>query len=180
MPLPSCSRDHPRIRGEHKPVAFFFATKLGSPPHTRGTRLLIQNLRVHCRITPAYAGNTPELKSKPSSEGDHPRIRGEHFWPQRQTRFHSGSPPHTRGTLIGNIPNRVGGRITPAYAGNTYSLSCYRHLSQDHPRIRGEHFFLSSRLLLQSGSPPHTRGTLLCQYLKYTLNRITPAYAGNT
>ena len=50
--------DHPRIRGEHLRGYQAVRKKLGSPPHTRGTR-------------PANTSPPPEFR-------DHPRIRGEH------------------------------------------------------------------------------------------------------
>ena len=53
-------------------------------------------------------------------------------------------------------------------------------ISQDHPRLRGEH--ASERLSECNtlGSPPPTRGTQLSFSLLWSIFRITPAYAGNT
>ena len=71
-------RDHPRIRGEHLRGYQAVRKKLGSPPHTRGTR-----------------------RSRNSAEfyvGDHPRIRGEHGKKLVGGDYSQGSPPHTRGT----------------------------------------------------------------------------------
>ena len=50
----------------------------------------------------------------------------------------------------------------------------------DHPRIRGEHAIWPLRTTAQSGSPPHTRGTLRLELEEARHHRITPAYAGNT
>ena len=50
--------DHPRIRGEHFPKRYNSGYCEGSPPHTRGTRILKRTKNAKKRITPAYAGNT--------------------------------------------------------------------------------------------------------------------------
>ena len=70
--------------------------------------------------------------------------------------------------------------ITPAYAGNTYSLSLELCRVQDHPRLRGEHPSRSHPCWPHIGSPPPTRGTL--DGVRHVFNPcgITPAYAGNT
>ena len=50
--------DHPRIHGEHRFKSYITFTDLGSPPHTRGTRININGIQKFMRITPAYTGNT--------------------------------------------------------------------------------------------------------------------------
>ena len=70
--------------------------------------------------------------------------------------------------------------ITPAYAGNTYSLSLELCRLQDHPRLRGEHAILATKTNKIPGSPPPTRGTLFVCLRLHLAPRITPAYAGNT
>ena len=156
------SRDHPRIRGEHRPgrrvergvegiipayagstspVGRSSARFMGSSPHTRGARTTTPWT---CR-----------------GRWDHPRIRGEH--PHRRKASMSacgiipayagstaarlalldppsGSSPHTRGA-----PSPASATLTPR---------------RDHPRIRGEH---------RKGGrvQPGVRG-------------IIPAYAGST
>ena len=52
--------------------------------------------------------------------------------------------------------------------------------AQVHPRIRGEYSIMSSIALLALGSPPHTRGILLCKLRVVFAEGFTPAYAGNT
>ena len=71
-----------------------------------------------------------------------------------------GSPPPTRGTLNvrSNAKMRVG--ITPAYAGNTKTMSYVVVFDGDHPRLRGEHITAVDAFLGVLGSPPPTRGTL--------------------
>ena len=91
-----------------------------------------------------------------------------------------GSPPLTRGTLIGWICGCCIGGITPAYAGNTRRYPLCPLGIQDHPRLRGEHSMHSFVDRPFSGSPPLTRGTHFMKILSDLSNRITPAYAGNT
>ena len=49
----------------------------GSPPLTRGTVLVSQRGGGNFRITPACAGNSSSLSSRPCGRWDHPRLRGE-------------------------------------------------------------------------------------------------------
>ena len=51
-------QDHPRLRGEHHSSKLLQSITLGSPPPTRGTRMMIADIITPCGITPAYAGNT--------------------------------------------------------------------------------------------------------------------------
>ena len=156
------TRDHPRIRGEH--------------------RLYLCNRWNNHGIIPAYAGSTTSLSSKllvslgssPHTRGahrcdnrrqqanrDHPRIRGEHHKGSEHRRFWNG--------------------IIPAYAGSTPWVTLFeswdegssphtrgappmrarrRRCHRDHPRIRGEHGVSLALLRLPAG--------------------IIPAYAGST
>ena len=131
----------------------------GSPPPTRGTRQKYSIFAVRFRITPAYAGNTHSRKSCSYTFWDHPRLRGEHGCQRPFHRVYAGSPPPTRGTLLNACLWAHKAGITPAYAGNTLSGTSNLCLSQDHPRLRGEHAtYLGERASLW-GSPPPTRGT---------------------
>ena len=91
------------------------------------------------RITPAYTGNTKFSFKIETIEQDHPRIHGEHLLRDLLHSLRLGSPPHTRGTPIGNETHIDGLRITPAYTGNTVIRSLHSYIMQDHPRIHGEH-----------------------------------------
>ena len=131
--------DHPRIRGEHLMARQVDVEFRGSPPHTRGTPLPYISGIIKTGITPAYAGNTHLTIKMAKWHRDHPRIRGEHDCYRFRYGSDKGSPPHTRGTLTCIIIPAKAFGITPAYAGNTWSLLCATVFSQDHPRIRGEH-----------------------------------------
>ncbi len=91
-----------------------------------------------------------------------------------------GSPPLMRGTLSNNENVSLWVRITPAYAGNTFRIFQFQFLSQDHPRLCGEHYQYSHLLYSKLGSPPLMRGTLLVSQATTKASGITPAYAGNT
>ena len=79
-------RDHPRIRGEHRPAARRVDHLLGSSPHTRGAPW-----------TWAVSG---------TAKKDHPRIRGEHAAWMPSIIIASGSSPHTRGARVPGDPRR--------------------------------------------------------------------------
>ena len=56
--------DHPRLRGEHLQTFRQPHILLGSPPLTRGTLESTLCNFSPVRITPAYAGNTPNIPYK--------------------------------------------------------------------------------------------------------------------
>ena len=70
--------------------------------------------------------------------------------------------------------------ITPAYAGNTQPRTQQSQLTQDHPRLRGEHGWFACQIFYSLGSPPPTRGTPTQDNFIVDGMGITPAYAGNT
>ena len=113
------SKDHPRLRGEHKEYFSGKQREEGSPPLTRGTPGVPGKCRSQPRITPAYAGNTSPSCRPHGRLWDHPRLRGEHAVLVIFLFPFTGSPPLTRGTRhLRRFCLRTVG-ITPAYAGNT-------------------------------------------------------------
>ena len=112
------TQDHPRMRGEDRPLRGRIGTRAGSPPHARG--------RHHeaCLIS--------------SPTPDHPRMRGEDAVRQRLSACRHGSPPHARGRQELSWPLKMWKRITPACAGKTICRSQRQPLLRDHPRMRGE------------------------------------------
>ena len=152
----------------------------GSSPHTRGAPLA-QNLRnAYKRIIPAYAGSTDADSPKFPAPADHPRIRGEHAWPDLASAVSVGSSPHTRGARWSRGGVRMPLRIIPAYAGSTNGPHTTSSPAWDHPRIRGEHAAPSESDKWDEGSSPHTRGAQVGVDLLEVLPRIIPAYAGST
>ena len=159
MPGP-CSRDHPRLRGEHQLLNFQALQVSGAPPPTRGTPL---NRLLYCDrlgITPAYAGNTDLQVGYNLRSRDHPRLRGEHIRVSWSAMRVAGSPPPTRGTPTMKKAFVWSPGITPAYAGNTGKRQLKRVRGGDHPRLRGEHKLAFNIKPFSGGSPPPTRGTL--------------------
>ena len=69
---------HPRIRGEYLSIFVKNCLNMGSPPHTRGIRVLLGARPAGNRFTPAYAGNTLTSDQTSPSYQVHPRIRGEY------------------------------------------------------------------------------------------------------
>ena len=137
-----CSRDHPRMRGEHMDVLRTNARMPGSSPHARGTQQIRNVEKADRGIIPACAGNTNDPCPCMMANRDHPRMRGEHwlfvFW----VCCRLGSSPHARGTpAFRRSAMRCRG-IIPACAGNTPCNDRLSSGSRDHPRMRGEHYTL--------------------------------------
>ena len=161
-PCATCTRDHPRIRGEHIPQ--------------------VPAQRVPGGIIPAYAGSTWDTaKSKAADAGssphtrgalfltilefmgvrDHPRIRGEHWHERLAGQQGAGIiPAYAGSTSMVAILRFVSWGSSPHTRGARCCLSLGGHFPWDHPRIRGEHSTGYSRELDFSG--------------------IIPAYAGST
>ena len=91
-----------------------------------------------------------------------------------------GSSPHTRGARRPDHDRDRPVGIIPAYAGSTAMYCPWPLGAQDHPRIRGEHPYLSGSRRRQSGSSPHTRGARFLSHPFSVSSRIIPAYAGST
>ena len=161
-PTRCISRDHPRIRGEHRQdphrcrddagiiPAYAGSTdclncgvveSTGSSPHTRGARSDYGRIILRYGIIPAYAGSTCFLgRGAGDTDGIIPAYAGSTYPLSRNHLNSLGSSPHTRGAHS-TSPLCSAGR-------------------RDHPRIRGEHRLSRVQRLLASG--------------------IIPAYAGST
>src|SRR5690606_8460856 len=101
------SKDHPRVRGEHRSVDLLARPRHGSPPRARGAHVLIGPRTDTIGITPACAGSTERVTRAPQVREDHPRVRGEHGGPMRVPANTYGSPPRARGArypLIRHYP----------------------------------------------------------------------------
>ena len=170
---------HPRIRGERQPLSRQYSSAAGSSPHTRGTHDPRRAAWRRCRFIPAYAGNALALHAGTSSAAVHPRIRGERRVCVASCSTTFGSSPHTRGTHQRIHSTAAASRFIPAYAGNACPHPCPPAARPVHPRIRGERRSVESSTKKQSGSSPHTRGTLVLERSIRSLIRFIPAYAGN-
>ena len=110
--------DHPRVGGE-KP------TMLGSPQTCRG-------------ITPAWAGKSGISHAYRPRPRDHPRVGGEKQMQEQAGKYWVGSPPRGRGKDQRARNRKHLARITPAWAGKSYTRRSWPSTGKDHPRVGGE------------------------------------------
>ena len=173
---------------------------LGSSPLARGTPPPGSDGVITIGLIPARAGNTSITRSARSSNGAHPRSRGEHDPIPSHTGRMTGSSPLARGTLRrvlartpqgGSSPLARGTQehitgqclvrgLIPARAGNTTFLGVTNGPGWAHPRSRGEHSLATSDPHVVAGSSPLARGT---HGIGCTLEKrrgLIPARAGNT
>ena len=152
---------HPRERGEHSFLVRAPPMVTGSSPRARGTRHPARCCRTTARFIPASAGNTSRWLLAFPETPVHPRERGEHAESIRAGHDAYGSSPRARGTPM-LAPWRVLTiRFIPASAGNTDGDAVFSMILAVHPRERGEHADSLAHAVLQDGSSPRARGTLL-------------------
>ena len=146
----------------------------------RGTPDVVGHRAGAAGIIPAYAGNTVRPRSSRSSPQDHPRVCGEHRRRRLCFGLPLGSSPRMRGTprVRGQYTRNLG--IIPAYAGNTRPAWKAGRSPRDHPRVCGEHTWLTHWRTQSPGSSPRMRGTHCGRTQRDHAGRIIPAYAGNT
>ena len=101
MIRPYRQMDHPRLCGEKVPEMLQFSSVAGSPPPMRGKG------SSHCQTG--------------KRNWDHPRLCGEKIPQQYETGSKWGSPPPMRGKVTVQSDAVNHGRITPAYAGKSFS-----------------------------------------------------------
>ena len=173
-------KDHPRVCGEHSISTRPAFVRRGSSPRMRGAPAARRWIRGRPWIIPAYAGSTPAEDQLESLEQDHPRVCGEHHVWMKSRISTRGSSPRMRGARGRSKRSQRFGRIIPAYAGSTWRPLILFRKAEDHPRVCGEH--LSQRHGDQriQGSSPRMRGALgrVCQDVLWP--GIIPAYAGST
>ena len=75
----SAGWDHPRLCGEKCSRYSMDASYSGSPPPMRGKVKIPVVVGYKNRITPAYAGKSPEIATVMVQPQDHPRLCGEKF-----------------------------------------------------------------------------------------------------
>ena len=134
--------------------------RMGSPPHGRGKADPTDRNRTAFRITPAWAGKSFRCCRRGHCEKDHPRVGGEKLVQVFRNPTRTGSPPRGRGKASSCVEFSSARRITPAWAGKSYSGMHFAHLARDHPRGGGEK---------HSNLKPNKQRP-----------RITPAWAGKS
>ena len=171
---------HPRSRGEHSPFGFANVTCWGSSPLARGTPTRKFSRFCSPGLIPARAGNTRFDKRADFATWAHPRSRGEHCSLCGVCCGMRGSSPLARGTRFDGSQKVERRGLIPARAGNT-SVARYRAaVSGAHPRSRGEHVRMLSRVLRRLGSSPLARGTPNLGRHILKARGLIPARAGNT
>ncbi len=158
----------------------FRQTGDGSSPRMRGTPCNDGELVTGRRVIPAYAGNTRSAIPTASPKPVHPRVCGEHCQRLALVCHRRGSSPRMRGTPMPNDTTDLITRFIPAYAGNTPCSDFLPRSPAVHPRVCGEHLPEQFRRILDHGSSPRMRGTLVSEFKRRGETRFIPAYAGNT
>ena len=172
--------DHPRVRGEHFLLRHTVIIRPGSSPRARGAPCCRGWRWATSGIIPACAGSTGPLRSRTGTDGDHPRVRGEHSRVQMQRITEPGSSPRARGALgEGQLGFRKRG-IIPACAGSTQGVGEPAVTAGDHPRVRGEHGRPAYLFQAGLGSSPRARGAQRIGSTSGTGAGIIPACAGST
>ena len=178
--LPSKVSAHPRLRGEHVHRMAHGPTGGGSSPLTRGAPRTSRSKNALYRLIPAYAGSTRYSLFISSSDGAHPRLRGEHLTAVALVPIPAGSSPLTRGAHMAQGGITRAYRLIPAYAGSTSAPPMCAASIPAHPRLRGEHRRAVVPRHAVGGSSPLTRGALSPPLPWSPSLRLIPAYAGST
>ena len=144
----------------------------------RGKGLWLVADFVFLGITPAYAGKSGFGSSSSAECWDHPRVCGEKQHSERKVGTMQGSPPRMRGKGFCFQICRSSHRITPAYAGKSYTSIFHPPLYKDHPRVCGEKKITDGTEFVTVGSPPRMRGKDMLYCDRLPQFGITPAYAG--
>ena len=134
----SLRKDHPRLCGEKFLFNNVHQNFRGSPPPMRGKVEMLNPIFDFGRITPAYAGKSIIMVDLPRIIKDHPRLCGEKRKISLSSLGDRGSPPPMRGKaeVMQTMTDLI--RITPAYAGKSNTITDFRKVKGDHPRLCGE------------------------------------------
>ncbi len=171
---------HPRVGGEHCPLAIGTGLPDGSSPRGRGTRRWTTRKTRRRRFIPAWAGNTCDRLISSQDNPVHPRVGGEHSTSTQVIRRNFGSSPRGRGTHRPDHDLTRFNRFIPAWAGNTVELQFAYQRHSVHPRVGGEHRLRPGIACSGGGSSPRGRGTHIHRKYYDDRCRFIPAWAGNT
>ena len=89
-------------------------------------------------ITPAWAGKSSSVRVAMVGFWDHPRVGGEKTPRRSSMNTVRGSPPRGRGKVLEQATSLTAPRITPAWAGKSFSITARGRVRRDHPRVGGE------------------------------------------
>ena len=177
---PSCSWDHPRVRGEHPHWLGPGYLHPGPSPRARGAHHARVGEDLRKGTIPACAGSTTDCCEASRRLWDHPRVRGEHTEAVRLHLLDLGPSARARGAQHGPGDLRDLGGTIPACAGSTGPAGRRSTAPGDHPRVRGEHVRLSYADGVMTGPSPRARGALLSTHRGVRVAGTIPACAGST
>ena len=118
-PRPSPRWAHPRVGGEYDIYSLYWVPVDGSSPRGRGIRVVGVSFGNGKRLIPAWAGNTSSNTPRTPQAKAHPRVGGEYFGMFGWRAAITGSSPRGRGIRLVMCCVSPGGRLIPAWAGNT-------------------------------------------------------------
>ena len=153
-------------------------TGFGSSPLARGACNPRLRQRRGVGIIPARAGCIRWISCSRQPPKDHPRSRGVHRIPLRNSTCQPGSSPLARGASGDQTPHPYDAGIIPARAGCMARSTSARCRSSDHPRSRGVHATRPAPTRPPSGSSPLARGALSAKRRIREVSGIIPARAG--
>ena len=177
---PVRTADHPRTCGANFVIGQLRSFEFGSSPHMRGKRISTLPTCSPARIIPAHAGQTCEDRSENRVPADHPRTCGANMEQRNAAMNTIGSSPHMRGKRSSTYPQKERGRIIPAHAGQTRSITSWAGTCTDHPRTCGANTHTFAPANSAAGSSPHMRGKHDRPHPNHARQRIIPAHAGQT
>ena len=109
--------------GEKMGKGHLLGHRQGSPPHVRGKAHALKERPFPVGITPACAGKSLSCGDARSQDWDHPRMCGEKCCSGSSCSPSTGSPPHVRGKVCGQVRRTSYPGITPACAGKRLKRS---------------------------------------------------------
>ena len=112
------ARDHPRLRGEQRPVESVDERLRGSSPRARGAGLGAGVHRPLPGIIPACAGSSTIVSGAATAFSAHPRVRGEQGVAIATKGLSAGSSPRARGAAVRADHAARAPGIIPACAGS--------------------------------------------------------------
>ena len=131
--------EHPRVRGENKPLDEWILTHIGTSPRARGKHRLVIRWSMRSRNIPACAGKTICIQGDSHTRAEHPRVRGENGVGGFPYRSLFGTSPRARGKLRSDPATENDLRNIPACAGKTTGPSSkLAALTGTSPRARGK------------------------------------------
>ena len=171
---------HPRSRGENITSSRWTHPGLGSSPLTRGKHADPRRRQEVRGLIPAHAGKTSPWSPFGPVSPAHPRSRGENPVDLHEREAYLGSSPLTRGKPFIVSVHSPKCRLIPAHAGKTSGPGTRARSSPAHPRSRGENPRPGTRVEIETGSSPLTRGKPTRWGDPAHPSRLIPAHAGKT